>query len=87
MQLYAISLLALVMTAVGAGASQLPLGKHNAFSVYDVDLFTPLGDLSALSTTEFTTLNHPAFPQYNVRVKQSHFCDGTVRSVSSRASL
>ncbi|KAI0769995.1 serine carboxypeptidase [Fomes fomentarius] len=80
MQLYAISLFALVITAAGAGASQLPLGKQNVFSAYDEDLFTPLGDLSALSTTEFTTLNHPAFPHYNVRVKQSHFCDGTVRA-------
>ncbi|KAF8868251.1 Alpha/Beta hydrolase protein [Gymnopilus junonius] len=43
-------------------------------------LFTPLEDLSILSESEFTTLGHPAFPQYNVRVKKSNFCDGTVNS-------
>lgn len=45
---------------------------------YDAGLFTPLGDLSALSTDVYTILSHPFFPNYNVRIKKSHFCDGTV---------
>ncbi|KDQ51312.1 hypothetical protein JAAARDRAFT_140320 [Jaapia argillacea MUCL 33604] len=47
-------------------------------SSYDEGLFTPLGSLNALSSDSFTTLGHPAFPNYNVRVKKSDFCDGTV---------
>ena len=52
---------------------------ENAFTTYDAGFFTPLGDLDALSSSDFTVLGHPAFPKHNVRVKQSHFCDGTVR--------
>ena len=48
---------------------------------YDAGLFTPLGDLSALSTDVYTTLSHPLFPNYNVRIKKSDFCDGTVGCV------
>ena len=35
--------------------------------------------LASVSSTGFTTLTHPAFPEYGVRIKQSKFCDGTVR--------
>ncbi|KAK0205914.1 serine carboxypeptidase [Desarmillaria ectypa] len=45
---------------------------------YDAGLFTPLEDLSLLSYSEFTTLSHPAFPKYSVRIKKTDFCDGTV---------
>ncbi|TCD59953.1 hypothetical protein EIP91_011017, partial [Steccherinum ochraceum] len=42
-------------------------------------LFSPFEDLKLLSTSEFTTLGHPAFPKYSVRIKKStDFCDGTV---------
>ena len=37
-----------------------------------------LGDLNALSSTEFTTLGHTQFPKHGVRIKKSKFCDGTV---------
>ncbi|KAI0828546.1 serine carboxypeptidase [Trametes gibbosa] len=43
-------------------------------------MFLPLGELSALSEREFTTLSHPAFPRYGVRVKESKFCDEEVRA-------
>ncbi|KZT24370.1 serine carboxypeptidase [Neolentinus lepideus HHB14362 ss-1] len=46
-------------------------------ATFDADSFKPFGQLSALSN-EFTTLGHPAFPKYSVRVKKSDFCDGTV---------
>ena len=44
-------------------------------------LFTPLEDLSLLSTNEFTTLTHYIFPKHSVRIKKSDFCDGTVKWV------
>ncbi|EMD33575.1 hypothetical protein CERSUDRAFT_159731 [Gelatoporia subvermispora B] len=47
-------------------------GPHEARS------FTALGDLSAVSSTGFTVLEHPLFPRYSVRIKKSKFCDGTV---------
>ncbi|KAF5346265.1 hypothetical protein D9756_011269 [Leucocoprinus leucothites] len=48
---------------------------------YDDGLFSPLEDLSFVSTHTYTTLSHPAFPRHNVRIKKSHeFCDPTVNS-------
>lgn len=44
---------------------------------YDEGLFTPLESLSALTDT-YTTLGHPAFPHYSVRIKKSDFCDESV---------
>ena len=68
--------LTLLGLAVSAAASvQGPL----SFKSYDDGLFTPLGDLSLLSAAEFTSLGHPLFSNYKVRIKKSHFCDGTVR--------
>ena len=46
---------------------------------YDDGLFTPFQDLNALSSTHFTVLTHPAFPEHHVRVKASRFCDETVQ--------
>ncbi|KAK0455790.1 serine carboxypeptidase [Desarmillaria tabescens] len=45
---------------------------------YDAGLFTPLEDLDLLSYSKFTALSHPAFPNYNVRIKKTAFCDDTV---------
>lgn len=39
---------------------------------------TPLGDFSSLSESEFSHMKHPLYPRYNVRIKKSAFCDGTV---------
>ena len=39
----------------------------------------PLEDLSLLSAVDYTHLSHGAFPNYNVRIKKSDFCDGSVR--------
>lgn len=41
--------------------------------------FEPVGDLSAIVSDEWTTLRHPVFPRYSVRIKQSRFCDATVK--------
>lgn len=41
----------------------------------------PVEELSALSESQFTTLSHPVFPNYSVRIKKSSdFCDGTVNT-------
>ncbi|KAI3611512.1 hypothetical protein WG66_002067 [Moniliophthora roreri] len=37
-------------------------------------------DLDTLSDDNYTVLKHPEFPSYNVRIKKSRFCDGTVQS-------
>ena len=35
--------------------------------------------LSSLSSDEFSVLGHPLFPSHAVRIKQSRFCDETVK--------
>ncbi|KAF8217517.1 serine carboxypeptidase [Mycena galopus ATCC 62051] len=37
--------------------------------------FAPVGTLDVLSQSSFTTLTHPEFPHYGVRIKKSNFCD------------
>ncbi|KAI5117301.1 hypothetical protein M0805_008565 [Coniferiporia weirii] len=37
-------------------------------------------ELSSVSSNEFTTFSHPAFPGRNARIKKSNFCDGGVNS-------
>ncbi|PPR07804.1 hypothetical protein CVT26_014989 [Gymnopilus dilepis] len=78
-------LLRLMTLAAAAGISaawnihvkeQLPLG----YSSYSDGLFTPVESLSSLSSSDFTTLSHPFFPHYGVRVKKSNFCDETVNA-------
>jgi hypothetical protein len=44
--------------------------------------FMPVGTLEVLSESAFTTLAHPAFPAYGVRLKKSQFCDGGVKYVA-----
>lgn len=73
MMLGTFSLLGLVASAVGG------VQETFSFKSYDDGIFSPLEDLSLLSTSEFTTLGHPLFPDYDVRIKKSDFCDGTVR--------
>ncbi|KAI0635406.1 serine carboxypeptidase [Trametes polyzona] len=50
------------------------------YAAYDAGLFTPLEDLGTLSLSEYTRLAHPAFPRHSVRIKQSHFCDGSAEA-------
>ncbi|KAJ7250136.1 serine carboxypeptidase [Mycena haematopus] len=75
-------LLALVLFAALANASQTvligPLFGMPRISAYDEGLFTPMEDMNALSETSFSVLSHPVFPNYNVRIKKSSFCDDTV---------
>ncbi|KAF8880906.1 serine carboxypeptidase [Gymnopilus junonius] len=57
-----------------------PAHEDPCHSNYADGLFTPVESLSSLSTSEFTSLGHPFFPHYSVRVKKSDFCDGTVNA-------
>lgn len=51
---------------------------------WDQSSFTPIGSLDALSVEQFTTLGHPAFPAYSVRIKRADpavfTCDPTVKT-------
>jgi hypothetical protein len=72
-------LLAALVFVVEVGGVQQPLAFGS--STYDYGLFTPFEDLRALPSTDFTTLEHPLFPNHSVRIKESDFCDGTVKCV------
>lgn len=74
-----VALLGLAASSVVSAIQQPFAFGGGKFQSYDAGLFSPLEDLGLLSTSEFTTLGHPAFPNYNVRIKKSDFCDGTVR--------
>lgn len=52
------------------------------FDPFDAGLFTPLEHMSRLTTDEFTTLTHPAFPRHRVRMKKADWCDPAVKYVS-----
>ncbi|KAL1939260.1 hypothetical protein VTO73DRAFT_10063 [Trametes versicolor] len=79
---YVVSGLAFACASAGGEPASQAIFTQNAYTEYDVGLFTPLGDLSLLSTTEFTRLAHPAFPRHSARIKQSHFCNETARAYS-----
>jgi len=72
------ALLAATTFAAAAYSAQHPLSFKS--QSYDDGMFSPVEDLSVLSTEQFTTLGHPLFPNYDVRIKKSDFCDGTVRA-------
>lgn len=76
---HALALLGAATTVVGSVQQPFAFGSKAS---YDSGLFTPFEDMSLLSTEEFTTLGHPLFPNYDVRIKKSDFCDGTVRCVA-----
>lgn len=48
---------------------------------YDSNLLTPIKDIRALDTSEYTTLIHPSFPYHTVRIRQNgaSFCDDSVK--------
>ncbi|KAF9467031.1 serine carboxypeptidase [Collybia nuda] len=71
-----------ILSALAASSKTLFTQQATDYSAqqYDEGLFTPFESLSLLSETEFTNIQHPVFPHYNVRIKKSHFCDPTVNS-------
>lgn len=67
-----------------AGAAQTPMaasgaGPHFHSHAAGAWASRPFEDLSLLSSTGYTHLGHTSFPHYNVRIKKSDFCDGTVQ--------
>ncbi|PCH38418.1 serine carboxypeptidase [Wolfiporia cocos MD-104 SS10] len=78
-----IALVAAICAAMSC-ATQQPLSYHTDGDASTPQMndnpeeFRPIDDLNLLSETDFTTLQHSALPYYNVRVKKSKFCDGTV---------
>lgn len=67
-----------VLASIPHSRSQEYLGYNHAQN-YDSGLFTPFEYLDLLSEYTFSTLTHPLFPHYGVRVKKSKFCDETVK--------
>ncbi|KIK51960.1 hypothetical protein GYMLUDRAFT_50249 [Collybiopsis luxurians FD-317 M1] len=69
---------------LGVVSSQLPLASSSLNlntsrqSWINSEFFTPLESLSYVKEAEFSTLKHPFFPRYSVRIKKSSFCDPTV---------
>jgi hypothetical protein len=41
--------------------------------------FEPVGQLSSIKSDQWTILRHPVFPKYSARIKQTDFCDTTVK--------
>ena len=66
---------------------KIDVGRPLEFDPFDASLFTPVETLSVLSTEQFTTLAHPAFPKHSVRIKKSDWCDGSVRYVTPLSKL
>ncbi|KAI0033637.1 serine carboxypeptidase [Vararia minispora EC-137] len=70
-----------------ASASVLSVtGAENPLSIpanaygSDHETFTRVGSLEAVSSDTFTTFSHPLFPAYSARIKETDFCDPTVKS-------
>ncbi|OJT10991.1 Carboxypeptidase Y [Trametes pubescens] len=93
------ALLALTVAVSGAVSGEYPSpppwsvlsvqesNPTTPYTEYNAELFTPVEELGALSASEFTTLSHPAFPHHSARVKQSHFCDESVRINGPNATV
>ncbi|KAF9567098.1 serine carboxypeptidase [Agrocybe pediades] len=67
--------LTLLLHALGTWTAT---GTSKASDVQQV--LIPAQKLSSLSSSHFTHFSHPAFPRHGVRVKQTSFCDGTVKA-------
>jgi hypothetical protein len=74
-------LLAFPFVGLALGASQAVWGTPGINAALDTaaPTFAPVGTLDVLSEASFTTLTHPEFPNYDVRIKKSNFCDEGVR--------
>jgi hypothetical protein len=82
MKAFGAVLAALTVATAAIGQAFATTGQQPfayASQSYDEGLFTPFEDLQALSSSEFTSIGHPLFPNHNVRIKKSHFCDESVK--------
>ncbi|KAG5645268.1 hypothetical protein DXG03_006570 [Asterophora parasitica] len=53
--------------------------KSQAGSGYGYNNLTEVMHLSSIASDEFTALSNPLFPNHQVPLKKSHFCDPTVK--------
>ncbi|KAJ7122654.1 serine carboxypeptidase [Mycena crocata] len=81
---YATLVISLLAALWSANASQKVFSTPGS---NDVNAFTPTGTLDILSETSFTSLGHPSFPQYGVRIKKSNFCDETVSAYTGYVDI
>jgi hypothetical protein len=60
-------------------AAQDPFGIPS--TTYDAQYasFQPVNSLRAVSMGAFTTFTHPLFPGCSARIKETEFCDSTVK--------
>ncbi|KAF5313260.1 hypothetical protein D9619_003740 [Psilocybe cf. subviscida] len=70
----------LCLTACAARMQSAPTQNLFGNKQYSDGVFMPVESLSNLSDYAFTTMSHPTFPRYSVRIKKSHFCDETVNA-------
>ncbi|KAJ3972647.1 serine carboxypeptidase-domain-containing protein, partial [Lentinula raphanica] len=73
----------LLVLVLGGLASQVPLTtiantSSHSDANWEPQFFTPLESLSLVKDSTFSTLSHPFFPKYSVRIKKSGFCDPTL---------
>lgn len=69
-----LSVCSLLLTLVTAGETPWNDVAHVDAAVAEAPA------LSSLASSDFTTLWHPELPRYGVRIKKSHFCDGSVNA-------
>ena len=65
-----------------SSSSQVRYKPHDSNTNNNTSLFTPFADFSALSSSAFTVLSHPLFPNHSLRIKKSNVC-GTDDGVKS----
>ena len=78
--LLAIALIPFALLSVMAATKQKgvdhvmdSMQAHLGQESYDHGMFGPTEDLGVLSRDEYSTLSHPAFPNYSVRIKKSKY--------------
>ena len=71
------------VSSTSAGHASINLNQAS----YDDGLFTPLEDLNVLSESRYTTVRHPLYPNHNVRIKKTQFCEATVQFVFAASSF
>lgn len=78
----AVWLLALHWQVVAvAFEQQTPFEGGFKYAPYDAGLVHTIEDIRGLSSSEYTTVSHPAYANYGIRIKQNgaSFCDDGVR--------
>jgi hypothetical protein len=62
-----------------ASASQWTADAWTSYDSSPTNGFAPVGALNTVGSDAFTTFSHPLYPEYSARIKQTDFCDSTVK--------